>query len=314
MVVADQWEQELVERVLEDHGLAGRALVRCVSDGAVTGPRVAGRSRGWLYQPPPGIPKQPVSWDRTLARSPWAGAGGLELWRVLEAVTQWPGARLRFIRCLLREGSGQHRVRDGCARLVELDLIFKVGGGRKARYFLTTHGVGVRAHTDRVHASDVRTRTGLSQWREAAGSKVKRPVSPAHEDGLRALLAPFAAAGWPVANGTRFQEHLGGQGGIAPDAVIHLAGGPFGGGWAYVEYERSARRRADVADKLRGYGSLRRRDSFPVMLACWDDKAEAEFLQQGRELGLLLLTATLEGLHKHGPLGNAECWAIAGHS
>ena len=310
MVVMDEWERELASRVLEECGMAGRAVVLCVSDGTMTGPVAARPSRGWLHQPPPRRPRKTVSWDRSLARSPWAGAGGLELWRVLEVVTQWPGCRLRFIRDLLMEGTGQHRVRESCQRLVGFGLIFRVGDGRGARYFLTTHGVGVRAHTDRVHASDVRTGTGLSQWREAAGSKVKRPVSPAHEDGLRALLAPLAAAGWPVASGTRFQEHLGTQGGIAPDAMVSCAEGPFGEGWAYVEYERSARRTAAVFDKLNGYGSSRRRDSYPIMLACWDDEAEAHFRLQGRTLGVHLATATLERLQEYGPLNNTQCWSI----
>ena len=310
MIVMDEWERELVTRVLEDYEWVGQTVVRCVSDGTMTGPAVPRPSSGWLYQLPPGRPQRPFSWARSLAESPWAGAGGLEIWRGLEAVTQWPGCRFRFIRHLLMEGRGQHRVRESLDRLVDFGLIARIGDGRRARYFLTSKGLGMRARQDRVHASDARSRTGLSQWQEVSGSKVKRPVSPAHEDGLRALLAPLAAAGWPVANGTRFQEHLGTQGGIAPDAMVSCAEGPFGEGWAYVEYERSARRTAAVFDKLNGYGSSRRRDSYPIMLACWDDEAEAHFRLQGRTLGVHLATATLERLQEYGPLNPTQCWSI----
>ena len=312
MVVQDEWERELVTRVLEDYGLTGRAVVRCVSDRTVTGPSTAPASRGWLYQPAPRMPRRPVSWDRSLAKSPWAGAGGLLLWRALEAVTQWPGGQQWFIKDLLEEPRSQHRVKNGLHRLAELALIVRVGDGRGARYFLNTHGVGLRAGQDRIHGSDVRTGTRLSQWQEVSPTTLKRPISQAHEDGLRDLLGPLVARGWPVANGVRHWEHLGSHGGIAPDAMVHLRDGPFGEGWAYLEYERSARDHAKVAAKIRGYGSRRRRDSCPLMLACWDDDAERVFADHGRSLGIRLLTTTRGRLHRHGPLGNDQCWRVDG--
>ena len=135
MVVQDEWERELVTRVLEDYGLTGRAVVRCVSDRTVTGPSTAPASRGWLYQPAPRMPRRPVSWDRSLAKSPWAGAGGLLLWRALEAVTQWPGGQQWFIKDLLEEPRSQHRVKNGLHRLAELALIVRVGGRPRRAVF-----------------------------------------------------------------------------------------------------------------------------------------------------------------------------------
>ena len=135
-------------------------------------------------------------------------------------------------------------------------------------------------------------------------------MSDAHEDGLREdLLGHFIARGCPVANGPRHTEHLGAHGGIAPDAMVRLTVSPYGPGWHYGEYERSARGRSRVEEKLRGYGSPRRRDRYPVVLVCRDDEAEAHFQDLGRELGLALVTTTLGRLRKLGPGG---CWSMYG--
>ena len=83
-------------------------------------------------------------------------------------------------------------------------------------------------------------------------------------------------------------------------------------GWHYVEYERSARYRSRVSGKIRGYGSARRRDRYPVILVCWDDKAERQFQEQGLELGISMVTTTLERLKDHGPVGNTLCWSMYG--
>ena len=308
LVVMDEWERELAGRVLEDLGLEGQASVHCVADGSVTGPTHPGEGRGWVYQP---LRKrsEESSWERALAASPWAGAGGLESGRVLEAVVQWPGSRLRVLKAVAQEGEGQNRVRGTCRRLAASGLVLQAGEGRDARYFAATRGLGLRAGQDRVRPADARRRSGLSQWQEASARTLRHTVSAPHEDGLRDLLTHFISNGCPVANGPRHTEHLGAQGGIAPDAMVHLTESPYGPGWHYVEYERSARSRSRVEEKLRGYGSPRRRDRYPVVLVCWDDEAEAAFREQGRELGLALVTTTLERLREDGPAG---CWSMYG--
>jgi hypothetical protein len=126
------------------------------------------------------------------------------------------------------------------------------------------------------------------------------------------LLQVFAAAGCAIANGTRFVEHLGIEGGIAPDAILYLMVSPYGEGWHHVEYERSARGRARVSKKIRGYRSARRRDEYSVILVCWDERAEAEFQAEGRLLGLRLVTTTIKGLKNHGPLHPTRCWSMYG--
>ncbi len=309
LVVADEWEREVAGRVLEDLGLEGQASIHCMADGSVTGPAQPGDGKGWVYQP---LRKRSgeASWENAVEDSLWAGAGGLQSWKVLEAMVQWPGSHLRFLKAVLKEKEDENRVRGACRRLAASGLVLQAGEGRDARYFAATRGLGLRAGQDRVRPADARTRTGLSQWQEASPRPLGHTVSDAHEDGLREdLLGHFIARGCPVANGPRHTEHLGAHGGIAPDAMVHLTESPCGPGWHYVEYERSARGRSRVEEKLRGYGSPRRRDRYPVVLVCRDDEAEAHFQDLGRELGLALVTTTLGRLRKLGPGG---CWSMYG--
>ena len=312
LVVADEWERELALRVLDDFGMDQMAAVRCVADGTITGPARLGSSRGWVYQPVKHRSGR-SSWEEALAGSSWAGAGGLERGRVLGEAVQWPGAHLRFLKALLGEPPGENRVRQHLAVLAAADILLRDGEGQSGRSFAAGKGLNIRALQDRVHPGRARTRTGLSQWQEANGRILNHTVSKPHEDGLRdLLLRPFVAGGCPVANGTRHEEKLGAHGGIAPDAVIYLRKSPYGEGWHYVEYERSARHRSRVSGKIRGYGSARRRDRYPVILVCWDDKAERQFQEQGLELGISMVTTTLERLKDHGPVGNTLCWSMYG--
>ena len=311
LVVMDHWERELTLRALEDCGMDNMASVLCVADGTITGPDGFVQSRGWVYQPVKHRADR-GTWAGSLAASPWAGAGGFERWRVLEAVIQWPGAHLRFLKAVCGESSGSNRVRDILHQLVRSGRVLQHGEGRNARYFATGSGLGLRAGQDRVHVSDARTRSGLSQWQEARQRILGHTASKPHEDGLRELLRPFLDAGCPVANGVRCTEHLGAEGGIAPDAIIDFQTSPWGRCPAYLEYERSARGRAEACRKLRGYGAGGRRDRYPVILVCWDAPAEMEFQALARELKIQLVTTTLARLHDHGPVGNDRCWSLFG--
>ena len=312
LVTADEWERELASRVVEDLGMERMAGIWCVSNGAASLPAEVGNGRGWIHQPVKRRQSAPGSWDTSTARSPWSGAGGLVAARVLDGAEQWPGARLRFLRALLREGSEEGRVGEMCKQLRAGGLMRRSGERQTVRYFPTDSGLHVRATQDRIHHLEARSRTHLSLWPEANRTRPKHPVSADHEDGLRALLQVFAAAGCALANGTRFVEHLGIEGGIAPDAILYLTVSPYGEGWHHVEYERSARGRARVSKKIRGYGSARRRDEYPLILVCWDERAEAEFQAEGRLLGLRLVTTTIKRLKNHGPLHPTDCWSMYG--
>ena len=134
----------------------------------------------------------------------------------------------------------------------------------------------------------------------------------AHEDGLMSIMGQFMAAGLPVAEGSRSWEHLGLDGGIAPDGMVLLEHGPHGPGWHYVEYELSARGERRVSEKLRGFLPDRRQDNFPVLVVSWNDAAEAVFQRLGGETGLRMLTTTKKRLETSGPLNHPDCWSMYG--
>ena len=311
LVVADEWERELALRVLFDFEMDRMAAVRCLADGTVTRPAHVRTSLGWVYQPVKHRSGR-TSWQELLAESLWAGAGGLECNRALKGVVQWPGAHLRFLKGLLGEPPAENRIRQSIGRLVNAGCLLVDGEGQNARYFASGRGLNLQALQDRVHHLHARSSSGLSQWQEASPRQLRHTVSKPHEDGLRAMLRPFAALAIPLANGTRHEEKLGSGGGIAPDAMLYLRKSPYDKGWHYVEYERSARGRSRVSGKLRGYSSSRRRDSYPVILVCWDDDAERTFQEQGRELGISMVTTSLDRLKDHGPVGTTQCWSMYG--
>lgn len=311
-IAADEWGRELAMRAAADFGLEPISGFWCSADGTGAAPENPGTGRGWIFQPVRKRQAQRDSWLIAVEGCPWSGAGGLVSARVLGEAVQWPGAHLRFLRALLRESGGAGRVGRMCRQLADDGLVLRSGEGRAARHFAAGKGLGLMSYQDRIHHLDAWSSTQLSQWPEANRTSPRRAVSPAHEDGLREVIGAFAAAGCPVANGHRYLEHLGSEGGIAPDAMVYLTVSPFGEGWHYLEYERSARYKSRVARKLRGYGSRRRRDGYPVVLVCWDKGAEGEFQAQGRLLGVRLATTTIERLRDHGPLHPDRCWSVSG--
>ena len=141
---------------------------------------------------------------------------------------------------------------------------------------------------------------------------MKKRASQAHEDGLMSMMSEFMKSGFPVAAGWRSWEHLGRGGGISPDGMVLLEQSPYGPGWHYVEYERSARGRYRAQRKLKGYSSPRRQDDWPVFLVVWNERAEEYFWEVGRENQLAMLTTTIGRLAEHGALGNWDCWKMYG--
>ncbi len=105
-----------------------------------------------------------------------------------------------------------------------------------------------------------------------------------------------------------------GIGGIAPDGIVFLTRGPFGPGWHYMEYERSARGKRRAGRKLHGYISRHRQDDFPVLFVLWNENAERNFWVVGQPHGLRMLTTTITRLREFGAVGVEGCWSHYGES
>ena len=115
-------------------------------------------------------------------------------------------------------------------------------------------------------------------------------------------------ARWPP--GWRDWETMGADGGIDPDAMALLRDSPYGPGWHYVEYERSASSPSRIRKKLHGYDSPMRPNSWPVLVALSTGKAEVHCHEVGGEMKVSMLTTTFPRLRKHGAVGTQECWSL----
>ena len=305
-VVSDQWQRELVYRAARKHRYVDQVMVWCPQDGEFAGIRQSRASRGGVNQVPDTRGMGGWEWARRVRDLPWSERRGIIAGRVLDVVSQWPGASLHMLKQSLRESSSGRSAHHACRVLQEGRAIDRLWEDGKYHYTMTPRGIETVARRDRVHYSEAKGRFDSLSWVNSVRLRV-------HEDGVMSLIGQFMEAGLPVAAGWRSWENLGqGGGGIAPDGMVFLRESPFGPTWAYIEYERSARGAPRVRRKLNGYGSKRRGDDWPVLVVCWDDDAESAFQAAGRRLHIPMLTATIERLEDHGAVGNPACWSMYG--
>ena len=304
-VAVDRWQVEVVLRVVRRFRMEDWVRVWCVADDSWHGSGVHQPSRGWVYQPAYVRNMGRRAWEKRVAASPWAAEGGQDAARILGAAAEWPGMTVEWARLVLGEGKTGRRAQNVCARLTELGLLARWRVGSRYRYRASPQGLSKLAALDGTSMAAAWKLTRMEQW-------VTENVSEAHEYGLLDLMRDFLAAGLPVAAGWRDWEDLGSDGGIAPDGLVLLRFGPYGSGWHYVEYERSARSPEPIARKLSGYDSLRRSNRWPVLVVCRNDLAEANFQRTGHRIGIPMLTTTVRRLSRHGAVDNPDCWSVYG--
>ena len=80
------------------------------------------------------------SWERRLEASPWVEKRGQALGRVLDIVSQWPGATLDMARQSLEEGSKGKSAQNAGRTLHDLGLIDRLWHGGKYRYMTVPKG------------------------------------------------------------------------------------------------------------------------------------------------------------------------------
>ena len=303
-VVGDAWQREIVFRVARQFGCTAVLRVWCVSDGTVAGAREPGRSTGWVHQLPVVKDMGGWGWEKRVADCYWSGPAAFGGTRLLDSIAEWPAMTSKFGKALFQE--------SGSSRWVQ-------------RLFTGLHKAGLVAREEMAHGSyrysvckkgfnflALRDRVSNSRW--PAGVR-PLPVGhrlQAHEGGVMNLMGQFAADGIPGAAGWRCWEHMGGSGGIAPDGLVYVEQSPYGPGWHYLEYERSARGWNRVERKLRGYSSSLRINDWPVLMVVWDRDAELVFQQVGAEAGVPMLTSTVERVGRCKVVGDSSCWSMYG--
>ena len=304
-VVSDEWQRELVWRVVHQYRLESRTMVWCAADGSRSGVSVPGVSRGWVYQPVRARDLGNWPWSMRSSSAVWGQQGSGTAGRVLEAVAEWNGCDTEFLRGVVGDGPKGKTVYRALSQLVKAGLVRREREGRAYRYFLTSKGGDAMARRDRVAY-------GRGQGGGRGRARADRGRIERHELGLMDLMGRFRQGGLPVACGWRTWEHLGGSGGLAPDGVVLLRDGPYGPGWYYVEYELRARGVKRVVRKLRSYLSERRQDRWPVIMVARDARTEGVFQEVGVEGGLALVTGNVERLAQCEVLGDTGCWSCYG--
>ena len=305
-VVGDPWQREIVFRVARQFGCTGVVRVWCVYDGTVAGAREPGRSSGWVHQLPVGKDMGGWSWDQRVADSYWSVQSAFGGTRLLDSVAEWPGLKSKFGKELFRESGTSRWVQRLFRSLYKEGLITRqeIGSG-SFRYSVCQKGFNFLSLRDRV--SNTRLPGGVRLLPAPVGQRLQE-----HEDGVMDLVGQFAAAGAVGAAGWRCWEHMGGSGGIAPDGLVYVEHSPYGPGWHYLEYERSARGRNRVERKLRGYASPSRMNDWPVLMVVWDRDAEVVFQQVGEKSGVPMLTSTVDRVGRYSVVGDASCWSMYG--
>ena len=299
-VVADQWQKELVRRAVRRFRLDDMVGVLCVADDGWEKAVNPGDGVGRIHKRVEIKDTGRWGWDRRVADGFYCLERGALAGRVLDVVAEWPGASLRMVQV----GVGikdSREVQTACKSLWEGGYLEREWDGGLYRYAIGPKGFHFLARRDGVV-------NVMSQYRKYMPGWMDRKNVKAHEQGVMNLVCEFGEAGLPVAAGWRSWEHLGGSGGIAPDAMVYLQESPYGKGWHYVEYERSARGESRIFRKLRGYGSVRRQDSWPVLVVVWNEQVEGIFHDVGQERNVPMITTTLGRLAEFGGVGDVRCW------
>ena len=304
-VTNDRWEREVVSRVARRQVFSDMVSVWCVSDGLRSGASDYQPHRGWVYQPVLERETGGWLWEPRVEDSLWSGMGGVAVYRMWDAVVQWPGITASMCKQLLGDGSSSRTTERSLKVLLDDEMIERVRSVDGYRYFVSSKGIDRLARRDRVAFKDYSGRAMAQSW-------LNMPDRRGHEEGNLDLVGRFLENRLSVAAGWRCSEHGVTGRGIDPDAAVCLLQGPFGAGWHYIEYERSARGRYKVSRKLVGYASKSRVDNWPVLFVCWDDEAEMVFQDVGEDLGIRLLTTTIDRLAECGPVDNSECWSLFG--
>lgn len=269
--VQDHWQEVVVRRAARGFGVEGQIMFCHLSDMSVTPAAGIVDSQGDIVVPVINAYVGNWPWAARVESSPWSGNLPKRFYRQLTITAEWPRTYLDLARTMVKEKPASRNVQNLRKRMREGERPFLDSRKERGAYrdTVNSRSFNLLASLDRVSTNPI-----PAAVRGPAGTG----NSPIHDDGLMALMTEFVSWGITVANGWRSWERWGG-GGIEPDGMVRLNEGPFGAGWHYVEYERSARYRSRASKKLGRYlskpestegrmcsGVLKRPESAPVYL------------------------------------------------
>ena len=305
IVAVDCWQVQVAREVLAEFQWQDQLYVWCCVHERY---EVSGKPRarrGWVYQSLQRPGPDNWSWQSRVEKSLWSrlDAGGSG--KMLVLCHEWPGVTFRLGGLFVDLSERSRQARRSLEVLVESGLVDLFSERVPYRFVISRRGVRSLVLLDRVPPKHVGQRVFGQSWASA-------PRLKTHEEGLMELMGRFAGSGLAVAAGWRYWEYLGGSGGLAPDGLVRFDQGPYGPGWHFVEYERSARSESRIRRKLWGFMLEKRKNRWPVLFVVWDDTVEETFWRIAAEADVPMATTTLARLKEHGPLDNDQCWKVYG--
>ena len=223
---------------------------------------------------------RPENLHRWLSRNPdLAALDGPLAFRLFMTIAQFPAMRASQLTRIAGGPSAQ--VRPMLEDFVATGLVARL----EERHYLAQQGMRRAATLSRVSPSVIQSRHGayLEPW--------YRRHELAHNDGVNRLVARFSRQGVAAVAGWRGEVNVPDVTQVRPDLLVPVVAGPHGGGFHFLEYERTVSAwQADI--KLRPYRRMAQLGrALPALFVCEDPAIEDHFLSAG---GFPLLTATTE--------------------
>ena len=293
VVAHDAWARELARQTLS----GSTPTLFCTPDGQCT-PAVELRPSRDLVSDPADHPVvgRPEAANLWLRDNPdLAAIDGRTAHRLFLTVCQFPAMRASWLAAVVRGSPAE--VRRHLRRFVETGLVAVFDG----RHYLSELGMRRAANMSRVLPGIIKSRHGpyLDRW--------YREHEQRHNDGVNRLVVQFAREGVEAVAGWRGEVNVPGLTQVRPDLLVQVSEGPYGEGTYYLEFERRAVQRWQVAEKLGPYRRMAARGRLlPLLLVCETERALVNFREATG--GLPMLTALQERAFA-GPLtGGATVW------
>ena len=293
VVASDAWARELSRQTLS----GSTPTLFCTPDGQCT-PAVELRPSRDLVSDPAGHPTvgRPEAANLWLRDNPDMEAiDGRTAHRLFMAVCQFPAMRASWLREVV-QGSPSEISRH-LRRFVQTGLVAVFDG----RHYLSELGMKRAANMSRVMPGIIKSRHGpyLDRW--------YREHEQRHNDGVNRLVVQFAKEGVEAIAGWRGEVNVPGLTQVRPDLLLLVSEGPYGEGTYYLEFERRAVQRWQVAEKLGPYRRMAATGQpLPLLMVCETERALVNFREAG---GTLPMLSVLQERAFAGPLtGGATVW------
>ena len=211
------------------------------------------------------------------------------------AVCQFPAMRASWLAEVVKGSPAE--VRRHLRRFVETGLVAVFDG----RHYLSELGMRRAANMSRVLPGIIKSRHGpyLDRW--------YREHEQRHNDGVNRLVVQFAREGVEAVAGWRGEVNVPGLTQVRPDLLVLVREGPYGEGTYYLEFERRAVQRFEVAEKLGPYRRMAAAGQpLPLLMVCETERGLRNFRETG---GTLPMLTALQERAFAGPLtGGATVW------